>query len=244
MKHRLMALLLAAVLLLSGCGDETGGGTKPLEELFEKTAVSLEEGHVFFTGRVTSVSSEKRTISFYDAETEKSTFYQVEITDDPFGCMPDRDITVCVMGSAENFENRLTLEKNKEYLFDTTLWVQEEAAVFLLPTFYESLPEREGDLLYYTDSSGRAAVDGSYPDYLSRLETLAAENNYGPETVLTAAKERLQGAAERDAAYFEKLEFENVDAGALAKTNQTAASLLEQADQAAENWESIRGLLK
>ncbi len=244
MKHKLMTLLLAVAVLLSGCGRETSSGTKPLEELFEKTAVSLEEGHIFFTGRVTSVAAEKKMISFYDAETEKSTFYQVEITDDPFGCMPDRAVTVCVMGSAENFESRLPLEKNKEYLFDTTLWVQEEEAVLLLPTFYESLPEHSEDLLYYTSHEGQTAVDGSYQDYLDRLLALAKEKNYGPEAVLTAAKERLQSAVERKATYFEELEFENVDAGALAKTNQTAASLLEEADKAEKNWESIRGLLK
>lgn len=243
MKRRIIALLAVFLLLLCGC-DQKSNGVKPMEELFEKTPVSMEEGHLFFAGKVKAASAIKQTISFYEAEAEKNTFYKVEVTDDPFGCMPDREVTVCILGAADTFNERTLLLEDKEYLFDTSLWVQGDEVVFLLPTFYESLPERDGDALYYTTAAGRSAVDGSYADYSARLSALAKENAYGPEQVLTAAKERFKSAKERDIAYFEKLKFEHLDGDVLTKTNQTAASLLEQADQAEKNWEGIRDLLK
>lgn len=243
MKRRIIALMAALLLLLCGC-DQKSDGLKPMDQLFEKTAVSMEEGHFFFAGTVKAASAVKQTISFYEAEAEKNTFYQVEITDDPFGCMPDRVVTVCILGAVDTFNERTPLQKDKEYLFDTSLWVQGEEAVFLLPTFYESLPERDGDALYYTNAEGRSAVDGSYADYSARLKAMAEENAYGPEKVLTAVKDRLKSAKERDVTYFKNLKFENLDEDTLAKTNRTAALLLAQAEQAENNWESIRGLLK
>lgn len=242
-KHNLAALLLALMLLLCGCSEKTSG-TKDLDELMEKTAVSLEEGHFFFAGKVTSAMAEAKMISFYDAEAEKSTFYKVEVTDDPFDCLPARTLTVCVLGNTENFSDRMTLEKGKEYLFDTTLWVQGEEAVLLLPTFYLALPERDGAILYYTDQEGKALVNGSYQDYLERLLELAEQESYGPGTVLEAAKNRLQSAAERGTAYFEELEFTNLDSAALSTTVQTAAALLEQAGRTEPTWAGIRELLK
>ena len=228
MKRRIIALLVALLLLLTGCAQKNTG-EKPMEELL---------------GKVTEASAMKKMISFYDVEAEKSTFYQVEVTDDPFGCMPDRTITVCILGAADTFSERIALQKNKEYLFDTSLWVQEDEAVFLLPTFYESLPEREGNMLYFTTVDGRGTVDGSYEEYLARLQTLAAENEYTAQKVLDAAKERLKSAAERDAESFEALKFESVDREALNKTNKKAADLLQKAETAEKTWEGIRGLLK
>ncbi len=243
MKRRIIALLAVLLLLLCGC-DQKSDGLKPMEQLFEKTPVSMEEGHFFFAGKIKAASAAKQNISFYEAEAEKNTFYQVEITDDPFGCMPERVVTVCILGAVETFNERTLLQKDKEYLFDTSLWVQGEEAVFLLPTFYESLPERAGDELYYTNAEGRSAVDGSYADYSDRLKELAKENAYGPEKILTAAKERLKSAKERDMAYFKDLKFENLDEELLTKTNRTAAALLQKAEQAENDWESIRGFLQ
>lgn len=242
-KRNLLAGLLALALLLCGCSEEAAGSVE-LESLLEKTEVSAAEGHVFFTGKVTSAMAEAKMISYYDAESEKSTFYKVEVTDDPFGCLPEQTLTVCVLGNTENFIDRTPLEKGKEYLFDTTLWVQEDQAVLLLPTFYLALPEREGDVLYYTDQAGKAMVKGSYQDYWTRLKELAAGQNYGPETVLAAAKDRLKSAAERDAAYFEGLGFTGLDRAALSATRQTAAALLAQAENAENTWEGIQALLQ
>ncbi|MBQ8893769.1 MAG: hypothetical protein IJ043_05095 [Clostridia bacterium] len=244
-KHNLLALLLALLLLLCGCSGQTeSSGTKKLEDLFEKTAASLAEGHLFFTGKVTSALAEAKDISFYEAESEKNTFYKVEVTDDPFGCLPERTLTVCVLGNTENFIDRTPLQKGKEYLFDTTLWVQGEEAVLLLPTFYLVLPERQGDALYYTDQQTTAAVDGSYQDYLDQLRALAEENGYSAAGVLAAAKTRLESAVERDSAYFEALEFETVDSGALNTTIRTAKTLLAKANAAQPTWEGIEELLK
>ncbi len=243
MKNRFIALLAALLLLLAGCGPKNVGEIS-MEELLEKTPVSMQEGHFFFTGKVTEASAMARMISFYEIEAKKSTFYQVEVTDDPFGCMPERTVTVCILGNAETFVERIALQKNKEYLFDTSLWVQEDEAVFLLPTFYESLPEREGDALYLTTADGRSMVDGSYEDYLTRLQALVAENDYTAQRVLDAAKDRLKSAAERDAESFEELKFETIDREALSKTNQKAADLLKQAESAENTWRGIKELLK
>ena len=72
---------------------------------------------------------------------------------------------------------------------------------------------------------------------------LAEEAGYGPELVLSAAKDRLQSAVERDYAYFEALSFTVTDSAALAITNQTAAALLDSAAATPASWEGIRGLL-
>lgn len=243
MKRKIVVCLMALALLLTGCGKKETG-TKSLESLFEKTPVSLEEGHLFFTGKVTASSAARRAISYYELETDKNTFYQVEITDDPFGCMPDRTVTVCILGGAETFRERMALQKGKEYLFDVTVWVQEEEPVFLLPTFYSSLPEREGETLSITEKDGLKTVDGRYADYLDRLKTLAGENSYNPEKVLETLKERFRSAAERDAGYFKTLEFKNIDGESLKKTNQTASVLLAKAEETQKTWEGIRGLLQ
>lgn len=243
-QHRFGILLLALCLLLTGCKDSGESAVKPMEELLEKTPASLAEGHFFFAGTVTSSATLPEMISYYETETEKNTFYTVEVTDDFFGCLPDRTLTVCVLGSTENFGSRAMLEKNAEYIFDTSLWVQEEEPVFLLSTFYEALPERSGESLFYTTGQeGKAVVSGSYQDYRARLLALAEEAGYGPELVLSAAKDRLQSAVERDYAYFEALSFTVADSAALAITNQTAAALLDSAAATPASWEGIRGLL-
>ena len=110
---KIFALLLAVVLLLGGCAKAPEGQVEQ-EVLFEKTAASLAEGHLFFAGRVTSALAEPKQITYYDAEAGKNTFYRVEITEDFFGCLPNRTLTVCVMGNSENFAERENLEKGKE----------------------------------------------------------------------------------------------------------------------------------
>jgi hypothetical protein len=243
-KHNLIALLAALLLLLCSCGNKPAGDTVESASFLEKAAVSLQQGHLFFTGKVLSAVAESKTITYYDAQVEKSTFYRVEVTDDLFGCLPARTLTVCVLGRIENFSDRFNLEKNKEYLFDTTLWVQGEEAVLLLPTFYRALPERVEDTLYYTDAAGKAIMDCSYTAYRQKLLALAQEHQYTAATVLTAAKERLQTATRRDATCLEKLEITGLDRQEIATTVQTAQTLLERANSTATTWEGIRGLLQ
>lgn len=244
-KHNLIALLMLLMLMLSGCRQESGeDGTKEMDELFVKTGASLEEGHIFFTGKVLSAMAEERMISFYEAETAKSTFYTVEVTDDPFGCLPDRTITVCVLGNSDNFLDRTLLKKNKEYIFDTTFWVLEDQAVLLLPTFYLVLPDREGDHLYYTSPAGSLEINGTYQDYWAKLKAMADERGYSAEKVLTAAKDRLEDAVQRDAVYFQKLKFQKIDVDALVQTVETAKVLLDRAKNTQPTWEGIKELLK
>ncbi len=243
MKRKIVVWLLVLAVLLTGCGSKETG-TKALDRLFEKTPVSMEEGHLFFTGKVTASSAVRRAISYYELETEKNTFYEVEITDDPFGCMPERTVTVGILGNTETFPERIALQKGKEYLFDVTVWVQEEETVFLLPTFYSSLPEREGETLQITEADGLKTIDGSYAAYLDRLKTLAGENSYRPEKILETLKERFRSAVERDAGYFKELEFKKIDGESLKKTNQTASALLAKAEETQKTWEGIRGLLQ
>lgn len=239
-----LAALLAAALLLGGCA---GGGREEYErfdELFVQTQASLEEGHFFFSGRVLSVVTGRQIISYYEAQMEKNTFYQVEVTDDYFGCMPDRIITVCVLGSAENFSDRETLVKNREYLFDTALWIQEEEAVFLLPTFYSALPEQRDGTLYLNDAEG-AYIPGTYAQYRSRLAALAEEAGYGPQRIMEAVRAQLQSAADKSSAdYFAQRGFEQIDADALERTRQTALQLYDQAQGTENTWEGIRSLLQ
>ena len=244
--HKIIAWLLVGLLLFCGCSKEetAPSGTVKMDVLFERTEASVEEGHFFFAGKVTSAMAEKRMITFYDAESEKNTFYKVEVTQDPFNCLPDRPLTVCVMGNSESFGNRTALEKGKEYLFDTTLWVLEEEAVMLLPTFYDVLPECQGDVLFYTDQGATAVVNGSVEDYWSRIRKLAEEKGYSAESVQNGMVSRLQNATERNRAYFEKLEFEAIDGVALGKTLTTAKALLAKAEKAQPTWSGIEEILK
>ena len=240
---KIFALLLAAVLLLGGCAKAPDGRVE-LEDLFEKTSASLAEGHLFFAGKVTSALAEPKQITYYDAETGKNTFYRVEITEDFFGCLPERTLTVCVMGNSENFAERENLEKGKEYLFDCALWMEEDQAILLLPTFYQALPERAEEKLLLTQEGKTSAVKGSYSDYKEKLQTMATESGYTSSLVLQKVKDQLQAASLKDVAYFEKLEFEKPDRELINATVAGASARVRAAEQAEESWEGIKELLK
>ena len=240
---KFFALLLAAVLLLSGCAKAPDAQVE-LEDLFERTSASLAEGHLFFAGRVTSALAEPKAITYYDAEAGKNTFYRVEITEDFFGCLPERTLTVCVMGNSENFAQRENLEKGKEYLFDCSVWMEEDQVILLLPTFYQVLPERAEEKLMLTQEEKTYMADGSYSDYKEKLQTLAQENEYSPSLVLQKVKEQLQAASLKDEAYFEELEFEKIDGDLIKATVAGASARLQAAEQAEKSWEGIKELLK
>ncbi|MBQ7090028.1 MAG: hypothetical protein IJN82_02825 [Clostridia bacterium] len=243
--RKMMALLLAMLLLLCGCSSEeeqphavTSG------YLYERMEVAQKNGNFFFAGEVLSAMTDSKQITYYEEQTAKNTFYQVEITNDPFGCMPERVVTVCVLGSGENFIERFALEEGEEYLFDTSLWVHEGAAVFLLPTFYENMPQVEDDALYYTDRTGKYLLDVDYATYLAQLTERAAENGYTPKKVLDAAKAQLEEAAnDRTVKHFEELDFEKLDEALIKAVNRDAAALAETAEKTPETWVGIKELL-
>lgn len=244
-RYNVIALLLVLVLLVCGCqGKQDPAGMIKTEELFQKTPAAMEEGHLFFAGRVVSVLAERKSISFYEAESEKNTYYKVEVTEDFFGCLPQRLLTVCILGSSENFSTRKTLEKDTEYLFDATVWVQGEEVIFLLPTFYTGIPHRQGDTVLYTDTEGTKTAECNNKQYVARLRKLAEENGYAPEKVLAHAKKRLGDAAARDADYFRGLKFTHIDEALLQTTVQTAQAKLEQANKISADWAGIGELLK
>ena len=149
-----VAMLLIALLILSGC-HKNDPGTLTYEEVFEKTESSIREGHLFFAGKVLEKRVETTPITFYDAESEANTFYTVQVLDDFFDLLPDRNFTVCVMGTPEQFANRTDLEKGGTYIFDCSVWMQEDELILLLPTFHNALPKREGKYLSYTENSTR-----------------------------------------------------------------------------------------
>ena len=240
-KTKWMAWLLMGVLLLSGCAEEET--ETHMDQVFITTQSALEGGHFFFSGKVLGVSTEERLISYYEAEMGKNTFYSVEVTEDYYQCMPDRNITVCVLGSGETFR-REGLKKDREYIFDTTLWVEGDQTIFLLPTFHSYMPELQNGEVYIP-VDGEAVSCGSYEEYREQFDALAAKAKYCPQTVLDAVKLALQGAAERvDPALFKKMGYKNVDAALLKKTGETAASLLEKAQKIEPTWEEIGELIQ
>ncbi|MBQ7935759.1 MAG: hypothetical protein IJ333_05365 [Clostridia bacterium] len=247
MKHKygrcLLGVLLAISLLLCGC-EKTDSTLYPLEDLTQTMESSLKTGHFFFAGKVTAAGINEQMISYYEEEAENNTFYQVEVTEDFFGCMPEEAITVCIFGTTGNFTSRTNLEEGKEYLFDTTLWVHGEEAVFLLPSFYLGMPQRSGETLYYTEAGQMAAVDGSFTQYKQHLSELAAKTGYTAESVLAAVTAQLETAVEKDAAYFEELSFEEIDTEHLETTTGTAQTLLAEAKETEPSWEAIRGILQ
>ncbi len=240
-KIRCGALMIAFMLLLCGCQAEKKEGY-PFEEMTLTLDAAVAEGHFFFAGEVLAAGTNKETISYYEMEAEENTFYQVKVTEDFFGCLPEEPITVCIYGTAGHFANRSNLEKGKEYLFDTTLWVHGEEAVFLLPTFYEGLPERQGEALYYTAGGQTALVDADFKDYQAHLFALAEEKGYTPALVKSAMAGMLEQAAARDATKFS--EFERVDQEHLQLTVDTAKILLEQTKNTAAEWAALREILK
>ena len=242
-KKGFLAFLCALALLLSGCVREQKSGYS-FEEMTLTLDAAVAEGHLFFAGEVLSAGTNKQMITYYDVEAEENTFYQVKVTEDFFGCMPEEPITVCIYGTAGQFADRSNLEKGKEYLFDTTLWVHGEEAVFLLPTFYEGLPERQGETLYYTVGGKTSLVEKSYEDYKEHLFALAEEKGYGPALVKKGMVSHLEQAVLKDSAYFADLSFQKADESHLAATAATAQNLLEQLKNAAEDGEALRGILK
>ncbi len=240
----LMVALLAMALLLGGCKKDAVGSIAA-DLLYEKMGVSQQEGHFFFAGKVLSALSDSKQITYYEEQMEKNTFYQVEITDDFFGCMPDRVVTVCVLGGSENFPNRQALEPKAEYIFDTTLWLCDGEAVFLLPTFYDALPEKSGEDLYYTDRNGKGLLEDSYEDYKAAAIAMAETSGYSPETVLNSMKERLELAEkERTVARFEELKFADLDVAAVKAVNDLAVAYSEKCSTAEKTWEGIKDILE
>lgn len=242
-KHNLLALFCILLLLLCGCSGESGEGKGSMDTLFETTESALERGCFFFAGEVLGVKTDSRLISYYDAQMGENTFYSVRVTKDLYGCMPERNITVCVLGNSETFPDRTTLSKGKEYYFTAELWVEKEETIFLLPTFYKALPElREGGI--YSEAEGKSAYCGSEEEYGGRLDALAETTGYSPAVVLQSIKNQLKNATLRDADYFEELEFEKVDAAALKQTASFAATLLQRAQATKETWEGLGELIK
>ncbi len=241
-KHNLLALLLAALLLLGGCA----AAEKPMESapLLEQIGGRAAEGNFFFTAKILSAKAERRQISYYDTETEKNTFYKIEITDDFYGVLPDRVMTLCVMGSSENFAQRVNLKKDREYILTAALWMLEEESILLLPTFYHAMPERREDALYYEQEGEEQLLDLGYEAYKDALMRAAEKGGYSAKSLLQRCTERLEDCAARDALYFKKNEFKNIDKDALAATAAAAKERLALAEKAAKTWSGIEGVLK
>ncbi len=240
-KIKIFAWLLVFALLLCGCKGNQEELMK-LEDLFYRTEVAMEEGQLFFAGKVLDVNHQDRAITYYESETVANTFYQVEVTEDFFGFMPERTLTVCVMGTGEHFVSRTELEEGKEYLFQVKPWAGEEEMLFLLPTFYEAMPQQEGEYLYYTKGNRRYAVDGSYEDYKQMLLDLAEQYSYSAQGVGEAILTNLQAASTRDTAHFEELEFKTIDREAI---DSVAAFAKKRSENSApKTAEGIKEILK
>jgi len=235
--------LLTAAVLLAGCQPKPKDTSYTMEEITTTLAASVEDGHFFFAGKVTEVGTNPQMLSYYDAESETNTVYRVEVTDDFLGCMPDDPITVCIYGTKSNFGERVNLEKGQEYLFDTTLWVYGDQVVYLLPTFYQSLPQLQGEGLVYVKNGVQAPVKGTVEDYKEQLYEQITQLNYTPQRVLDKMTALLQEAATRDSAFFAQKKIAVSDEAHLAQTVATAKALLEQAKNATPNWSGILEVL-
>ncbi len=235
--------LIAAALLLSGCQSRPTQNRYPLDEVTQTMEAAVEEGHLFFAGTVLSVGTTSKMISYYDAEVENNTVYQVSVTEDFLGVLPQEPITVCIYGTKSNFGDRATLEKGKEYLFDTTLWVHGDEVVYLLPTFYQSLPQRQEETLFYIKNGVQAAVDGNFADYKEILYTLVQAKGYTPQLLQNKLVGQLQQAAARDSAYFAKESIPVTDEAHLAQTVATANTLLTRMEKTTPNWQGIGEVL-
>lgn len=236
-----IAWVLLFAVLLCGCSKSQEDVMK-LEDLFYRTEVAMEEGQLFFAGKVLSVQKQDLDITYYESETVANTFYEVEVTEDFFGFLPERTLTVCVMGTGEHFISRTEPEKGGEYLFQVKPWAGEEEMLFLLPTFYEALPRREGEYIYYTKGNQRYAVDGGYEDYKQMLKDYADRYSYSAQGVGKAIHSDLQAASKKDAAYFEELDYKTIDRAAL---DGIAAFAAERGNTAApKTAQEIKEILK
>lgn len=242
MKQKLFALAAAVLLLVSGCSAPAETSYK-LEEVTLTLDNALEEGHFFFAGKVLTASTTQQMITYYDVDAEAHSVYQVQVTEDYFECMPEEPITVCVYGTKSNFNERVNLTKGEEYIFDVTLWVQEDQVMYLLPTFYESMPQKDGESLYYTADGKTAVVKGGYSAYRSRLLQRAKDLDYTPKRVLDAMAAMMKEASLRDAAFFKEKDFAAVDETFLRRTTAKASKLLMGIEGKAPTWESIRRVL-
>ena len=241
-KHNLVGAFLLILMLICGCANREEKGD--LELLFSTAETSFQTGRFFFAGQVQGIKNDERLITYYDAPMGKNTFYSVKVTEDFFGCMPERNITVCILGNSETFPNRATLEKGKEYLFETALWVDDQEAIFLLPTFYSALP-RLADGKLYALEAGKELLCGSLEDYKITLMERAEEQKYAPATLLSGMKEQLKNAVSRkDVAYFKERDFKNVEKETLQKTAHIAATLLKKAEDAEATWEEIGAIIQ
>jgi hypothetical protein len=241
-KIKWLWLIVAIVLLLGGCKKEAG--FFQISEVFKRTETSIKDGHLFFTGKVVSVAKDPRQITYYDEQAELSTFYTVEITEDYFEAMPDRQITVCIFGTSANNGSRNELQKGKEYLFDVSPYMLQNEVVFLLPSFYTALAQREGDTLFYMDGNVRYGIEGTYTQYKEELKQLAQSLSYGPAVALKKAKTNFERSVNNDTEYFTELKFENLDADAIQTTVAAAKLRLQRLALAGNSWKDLREVLQ
>lgn len=241
-KCSILCLLVLLLGLMGGCSED--GGVLKKEKIFMRTETSVQEGHLFFTGEVLAIEKKAEQITYYDEPADQNTFYTVSVTDDYFGALPAKEITVCIYGTVQNNISRSELEEGKEYLFDVVPWVQGETVVFLLPTFYSALASRSEQDLYYVQGGTRYAIDATYDEYKEDLKEFAEGQGYAPATVLQKAKAQFEQAKERDVTYFKELKFKSLDTAAVEATVATAAKRLDRIASAEVSWEGVQGILK
>ena len=241
--NKLLALLLVFSLLLCGCNGKDRAGQAMMEEFLEEAEGAMVGGELFFAGKILGMAAEDRLISYYDAEMGKNTFYSVEVTEDLFGIMPDRTITVCVLGNSETFPDRNLLIKGKEYYFHTYLWVEGEELIFLLPTFYTALPEREGEMIYATYEDTRYLC-GSDEEYRQGLKAAEEKAGYGAAAVWLRAETAFAEAGRKDAKYFENLKMKVKDPVLLKQTQRAAKELAGRLEKIDKTWEGLGGVFE
>lgn len=241
---RIFALLLVLSLLLCGCGEKKSELQAEMDSFLQDAETALAQGEFLFVGKVLGKVTEDRLITYYDADMGENTFYSVEVTEDLYGCMPDRTITVGILGNSETFPDRTPLSKGKEYYFQTYLWVEGDQIIFLLPTFYTALAEREAGMIYAT-INGERHFCGSEEEYREALKQAEERAEYGPMAVWKTAEASFGAAYGRStAAYFEKLEISVKDPETLEKTEETAYKLLQEIKKTEKSWEGLGDLLQ
>lgn len=242
--HKILALLLVAALLLCGCASKKQEEQAKMDSLIEGVEGSFGSGDLLFIGKVLGRAAEDRLITFYDADMGKNTFYSVEITEDLYGYMPDRVITVAVLGNSETFPDRTLLSKGGEYYFRAHPWVEGEDVIFLLPTFYTSLAEREEGMIYTTIGDVRYQC-GSEEDFLKAIKEAEERAEYGLSRVWRCTEESLAAAYGRSTVeQMEELKIAVKDPQTLKKTEERAYQLMQKMKNAEKSREGLGELFE
>lgn len=140
---RAVAIILCLLLILSGCAKNdtkvkiTGTDTKLLTKI--ESMVELQKN--VFLGTILDVKQQDAVLTKYNVDISTYTVYTVDIKESFDRFTPQKTIKLYWLGTDEQFNTRLLMQKNESYIFDAEPWVYGDEIIYVLSPYTVSYPQ-------------------------------------------------------------------------------------------------------